>query len=199
MNEVYKQLAEVNCSELLLSIAARRISKDKQETPQSLISQFHCIYDFGAERDGIKIDKYSSRENRWTEIETICLNIKRFALIHHDDRLIMIGGVDAHEQATSTVERNSLFETNEFSKCHLSSFQFQVKSFHLKTRNIVDLPPMISERISPSADVMSDSIFVFGGFHSNGAVVHSVERWEQQAPPNKLLFDIIIILNDSFT
>lgn len=46
----------------------------------------------------------------------------------------------------------------------------------LKTGELSHMPPMMSARCYPIADVLNDYIYVFGGSNAAGAVLDTVER-----------------------
>lgn len=52
-----------------------------------------------------------------------------------------------------------------------------MKSVDLKTKVIVDLPSLLSERSSASAQLLNDFIYVFGGLNQK-SVLSTVERYE---------------------
>lgn len=53
-----------------------------------------------------------------------------------------------------------------------------MKSIDLKSDEIVDLPPFMSSRSSPSAELINDSIYVFGGWGEQDGIVRTMERYE---------------------
>lgn len=46
----------------------------------------------------------------------------------------------------------------------------------LKSDEIHDFPPMLSERTRPSAALLNDAIYVFGGLNEHRYMCHTVER-----------------------
>lgn len=62
----------------------------------------------------------------------------------------------------------------------------------------IGFPPMISARMQPSAELINDSIYVFGGLLSEcGKIDRTVERYAQKAP-NLVCSELMILIHIYF-
>lgn len=63
----------------------------------------------------------------------------------------------------------------------------------METDEITDLPPMISARSSPSAELLNDSVYVFGGTDRYSGSIGTVERYGWIQNSEFCWFDSIFI------
>lgn len=99
LDRVNERCIEVDCPDVYASIVERRSSRQEREIPRSPPLQINLI----RADSRVKIDRFYARHNAWTEVETLDLEISCFAVIHRDDKLILIGGDDPWGRATDAV------------------------------------------------------------------------------------------------
>lgn len=100
MVDVSQQCIEANSPEILLSVFARRSSRLIREIPRPLPPKFNLIYFVGGR---VRIDKYCTRLNTWTEAHCYDLKVGNFAAVHRNGKLIFMGGEDAQLKGLNTV------------------------------------------------------------------------------------------------
>lgn len=174
-DEVNQQFIEINCPELFSSISMCRSSKHKREIPRPLTLKIHLVID---RPSAIKVYRYCTRLNVWTDVRTFDLKHKGFTTVHRNRNLIIIGGSVGQNEAIKSVNKKNHFYAIERTIRLTNIFILsQVKSIDLKSGAIIDMPSMLSARSFHSVEMLNDSIYVFGGWSEEGAIVRTAERY----------------------
>lgn len=107
-DEAHKYSLDIGYPELLQLIATRR-SFDKQNKVSRFSKfKFHVVHD-NSDNSNISIGAYCQRQNKWTEVKTIDLEIEGFAVVYHDGKFIIIGGANHDGDELNTVNIDKQF------------------------------------------------------------------------------------------
>lgn len=103
LDRVCQYFIDNNCIELLSVIAAYKAPPvEPEKGPRFPKLPFRIVYTPAASSE-IKIDRYSSRQDLWTEMGTFCHHARCFAMVHHNGKVIMMGGRGTAFQAIKNV------------------------------------------------------------------------------------------------